>query len=41
MTRHTTRGVRPSVWVDDGFGHLTRITFDQLIARLVSGWTEH
>lgn len=40
MTMHTERGTRPSLWVDDGFGHLTRITFDQLITRITSGWPE-
>lgn len=41
MTLHTNRGCRPSLWVDDGFGHLTRITFAELVTRIVSGWPEH
>jgi hypothetical protein len=40
MTKHTARGTRLSMWVDDGFGNLTRITFDQLVTRLASGWRE-
>jgi hypothetical protein len=40
MTRHTQHGSIPSVWQDDGFGQLTRITFQQLIARIESGWRE-
>ena len=40
MTKHTTRGARPSVWVDDGFGNLTRITFHELVTRIVAGWPE-
>lgn len=38
MTKHTTRGVVHALWVDDGYGNLKRIGFDQLIARLSSGW---
>jgi hypothetical protein len=38
MTKHTTRGEVNALWVDDGFGNLKRIGFDQLIARLVTGW---
>lgn len=40
MTRHTNRGARPSLYVDDGFGNLRRITFHTLITRIVSGWGE-
>ena len=40
MTLHTDRGLRPSLWVDDGFGTLTRITYDELLTRIVSGWRE-
>jgi hypothetical protein len=40
MTRHTSHGSIPSVWQDDGFGTLHRITFQQLIARIESGWRE-
>jgi hypothetical protein len=40
MTKHYNRGTRSTLWVDDGFGNLTRINFDQLITRLVSGWDE-
>lgn len=40
MTLHTARGTRPSLWVDDGFGCLTRIDFAQLITRIKSGWPE-
>lgn len=38
MTRHTARGITHSVWQDDGFGTLTRVTLAQLIARIKSGW---
>jgi hypothetical protein len=40
MTKHTARGSIPSVWQDDGFGTLTRISFKALIARVESGWRE-
>lgn len=40
MTLHTKRGTRPSLWVDDGFGNLSRIAFAQLITRITSGWPE-
>ena len=40
MTKLYNRGTRSTLWVDDGFGNLTRINFDQLITRLVSGWDE-
>lgn len=40
MTKHTKRGSVPSVWQDDGFGNLQRVTFASLIARIVSGWRE-
>jgi hypothetical protein len=40
MTKHTTRGSIPSVWQDDGFGGLQRISFAALIARIESGWVE-
>jgi len=40
MTKHTAHGSVPSVWQDDGFGTLHRITFQQLIARIESGWRE-
>jgi hypothetical protein len=40
MTKHTPHGSIPSVWQDDGFGTLHRITFQQLIARIESGWRE-
>lgn len=38
MTLHGTRYPAVSLWVDDGFGNLKRINFDQLITRLVTGW---
>jgi len=38
MTKHTTRGVVNSLWVDDGYGTLKRIGFEQLLARLETGW---
>jgi hypothetical protein len=40
MTRHTQHGSIPSVWQDDGFGRLQRISFAALIARIESGWRE-
>lgn len=40
MTMHTRRGTRFSLHVDDGFGNTKLITFQQLITRLQSGWTE-
>jgi hypothetical protein len=40
MTRHTHRGVRASLWVDDGFGRLSRITYAQLLTRIDTGWGE-
>lgn len=40
MTRHTSHGSIPSVWQDDGFGNLQRITFSALIARVTAGWRE-
>jgi len=40
MTKHTHRGVRVSLWVDDGFGQLKRINFAQLTTRITSGWGE-
>ena len=40
MTLHTMRGTRPSLWVDDGFGNLTRINFTQLTTRIAAGWRE-
>jgi hypothetical protein len=40
MTNHTSRGVRPSLYADDGFGNLIRIDFDQLVTRMVTGWRE-
>lgn len=40
MSVHYLRGTRYSLWVDDGFGQLTRITFGQLISRIESGWRE-
>ena len=40
MTLHTRRGTRLSVWVDDGYGNLTRIEYDQVIARFMAGWRE-
>jgi hypothetical protein len=40
MTRHTSHGSIPSVWQDDGFGILHRISFAALIARIESGWRE-
>ena len=40
MTKHTSHGSVPSLWQDDGFGTLTRVTFQQLIARITSGWRE-
>ena len=38
MTKHTYRGTLYSMWVDDGFGRLTRIDHGQLISRIVTGW---
>ena len=40
MTRHTHRGSRVSLWTDDGYGNLQRITFAQLTTRITSGWGE-
>jgi hypothetical protein len=40
VTNHTNRGVRPSLYVDDGFGNLSRIDFGQLVTRMVTGWRE-
>lgn len=40
MTKHTGRGPRQSVWQDDGYGNLQRVTFAALISRIVSGWGE-
>ena len=40
MTMHTRRGTRFALYVDDGFGNCRLITFQQLITRLTSGWTE-
>lgn len=40
MTRHTDRGAIPSVYQDDGFGNLERISFSALIARIAAGWRE-
>ena len=40
MTIHTSRGSRQTLWVDDGFGNLTRINFTQLTARVMAGWGE-
>lgn len=40
MTKHTDRGSIPSVYQDDGYGNLQRITFAALIARIVTGWRE-
>lgn len=41
MTKHTTRGSRLSLYPDDGFGNCqTRITFQQLITRIVTRWGE-
>lgn len=40
MTLHTHRGARVSLWVDDGFGQLKRITFVQLTNRVMAGWGE-
>lgn len=38
MTKHTYSGTLYSMWVDDGFGRLTRIDHGQLISRIVTGW---
>lgn len=38
MTLHCARGVRVSLWVDDGFGNLTRITFAKIQCRIATGW---
>jgi len=38
MTKHTHQGVMYSLWVDDGFGQLTRIDHSALIGRAVTGW---
>jgi hypothetical protein len=40
MTKHTNRGTRFTLWVDDGFGNLSRIGINQLSARLMAGWSE-
>lgn len=40
MSKHTDRGTRFTLWVDDGFGNLSRIGIDQLSARIMSGWRE-
>jgi hypothetical protein len=40
MSNHTKRGTRITLWVDDGFGNLTRIGIHQLSARIMSGWGE-
>ena len=40
MTKHTSHGSVPSVYQDDGFGNLHRITFEQLIIRITAGWRE-
>lgn len=40
MSLHTSRGTRQSLWVDDGFGCVTRINLDLLVTRIVSGWPE-
>ncbi len=40
MTKHTNRGTRFTLWVDDGFGNLNRLNMDQLSARLMAGWRE-
>jgi hypothetical protein len=40
MTLHTKRGTRFSMWVDDGFGNLSRIDFTQVVTRITSGWPE-
>lgn len=36
MTRYTSRGIRYSVRVDDGYGNLVLIDFDSLISRMVT-----
>jgi hypothetical protein len=40
MTKHTRRGTRLDLYVDDGFGNCRLITFQQLVTRIVSGWPE-
>ncbi len=40
MTLHTKRGTRFSMWVDDGFGTLSMITFTQVVTRITAGWPE-
>lgn len=40
MSNHTNRGTRFTLWVDDGFGNLTRIGINQLSSRLLVGWSE-
>lgn len=40
MSSHTKRGTRFTLWVDDGFGNLTRIGINQLSARIMAGWGE-
>jgi hypothetical protein len=40
MTKHTNRGTRFTLWVDDGFGNLNRLNMDQLSARIMAGWRE-
>lgn len=40
MIRHAHNGPRLSMLVDDGYGNTTRITFDQLVTRIITGWYE-
>jgi len=40
MSLFPQRGTRFSLWVDDGFGCLHRISFKQVITRITSGWRE-
>lgn len=40
MSKHTNRGTRFTLWVDDGFGNLNRIGINQLSARIMAGWGE-
>ena len=40
MTKHTAHGSIQSVWQDNGFGELQRISFAALINRIQAGWRE-
>lgn len=41
MTKHTARGIRFSLYPDDGFGNCqVRITYHQLLTRIDTHWGE-